>query len=76
MKKIKYEKVRKIRRELGYSAKDMVEKANPLRIKKDMKPLSAITYYKKETGEVPFFLDEIEIFASVLGKSYKIFFDK
>lgn len=76
MKKVKYEKVRKRRLELGYSAKDVVEKANPLRIEKDMKPLSAITYYKKETGEIPFFLDEIEDFAFVLGRTYKIFFEK
>lgn len=74
MKSVKYEKVRKRRLELGLSANDMVTKVNPLREKRGLKPLSASTYYKKETGEVPFFLDELEDFSFILGRTYRIFF--
>lgn len=75
MKSVKYEKVRKVRIEKGFSANDIVTRVNPLREKRGLKPLSASTYYKKETGEVPFFLEEVEDFATVLGKTYRIFFN-
>ena len=73
MKEVKYKKVRERREALKYSGKDMVDKVNPLRIERGAKPITDKTYYKKETGEIPVYLEEALEFASVLGKSYKIF---
>lgn len=76
MKEIKYSKLRQARKKKGYNAEDMINTINPLRIKRGAKPITATTYYKKECGQVPIYLDEIEEISSAVGRTYKIFFEK
>lgn len=76
MEEIKFVKVKEERMKKGYTCKDMVELINPLRIKRGAKPITQATYYKKEKGEIPVYIEEAFEIASVLGRNYKIFFTK
>lgn len=72
--KLKFEKVKEERLKKGYTCKEITELINTLRIQRGAKPISPSTYYKKENGEIPVYIEESEEIASVLGKSYKIFY--
>lgn len=72
---IKYESVRQERLKKNITCKKMVELLNPIRINRGAKPITSGTYYRKEIGIIPVYIEEAEEIAGVLGKSYKIFFD-
>lgn len=74
MKEIRYKKVRELRIQKGMTAKDVVNLINPMRMKRNAKPISVVTYYKKEIGEIPVFIEEAEEIGKALGKDYKIFY--
>lgn len=75
MKLNNYIKVKEERLKKGYTCKDMVDLINPLRVERGAKPITQATYYKKERGEIPVYVEEAFEIAKVLGKSYKIFFN-
>lgn len=72
---IKYENVRQERIKKNITCQKMVELLNPIRINRGAKPITPGTYYRKETGAIPVYIEEAEEIANVLGKSYKIFFN-
>lgn len=76
MKKIKYENVKNVRLKKNMTCKEMVDLLNPIREKRGAKPITAGTYYRKEMGDIPVYIEEAEEIASVLGKNYKIFFNQ
>lgn len=67
--------IKKRRLELGYSAKTMVNLVNPLRVKREAKEIAVSTYYKKENGEIPIYVEELEDFATVLATSPDFFYN-
>lgn len=73
---VRYNNVKEERIKKGYSCKKMVELLNVLRKKRGAKPISQATYFRKEKGDIPVYIEEAEEIAEVLGKNYKIFFDK
>lgn len=73
---IRYSKVKEERIKKGYSCKKMTDLLNILREKRGAKPITQATYYKKEKGDIPIYIEEAEEIAEILGKNYKIFFDK
>lgn len=58
-----YEKLRKIRKEKGFSMKYMAERIGK----------TTATYQKKEKGEIPFFADEIMTVSKILDTNINIF---
>lgn len=75
MKIIRYENIKNERIKRKISCKKMVELLNPIREKRGAKPITSGTYYRKENGNIPIYIEEAEEIASVLGKDYKIFFE-
>lgn len=71
----RYDKVKEERLKKKMSIKDMTELLNQIRLARGAKSITPSTYYKKENGEIPVFIDEAEDIAKVLGRSIKIFFN-
>ncbi len=66
--------IKKRRNNLGYSAKKMNTILNKIRINRGAKPIALSTYYKKENGEVPIYVEELEDIAEALKVEPKFFY--
>lgn len=74
MKDNRYKKIKERRIKLGLTAKEVVKTINPMRIKRGAKPMVVSTYYKKENGEIPIFLEEVDEIAKALFTDSKFFY--
>ncbi len=59
---------------LGYSANKVTDIINVTRKKRGAKPIVASTYYKKENGEIPIYVEELEDIAIALKVEPKFFY--
>ena len=75
MKKRICEKIKKRRHDLKYSANDTLEIINKIRKARKVEPIALSTYYKKEKGEIPIYVEELEDFAIALKVEVNFFYN-